>query len=678
MPTMSNPSNEGGFRLDPVRITLIYGLAGMAWIFFSDNVADALFRDNPDMLLQVAASKGVAFVLITSFLLYFLLDRHAAAYRRKEQELWESRQHYRMVVENAPDAIFVLDGLRILFANDAAVKILGVEAPEALVGRDILDFVHAESRDSLRARMARTVRDKLPAYVREQRYRRADGGSIEVEVSAVPFDMGETAAMLLFLRDIRQRKAAECRLRESEQKYRLLAENALDVIFTLDQDMRLTYISPSVKKLLGFTVEEALTMTFERAMEPASAARLRETAHRFFEGADRDANASGRLELEMRRQDGSTVWVESVMRPLLDDGGRFLGLVGASRDIGERRRAEDERRRTQQFLTRILDAIPDPVFVKDSEHRFVLVNEALCAILGQRSELILGRRDEDFVSKEEAAGFVARDNLVLETGRVDLFEEQLTNSQGQVHTLVTRKGLLVDPAGARFIVGVIRDVTRDKDNERRLRDSLQEKEVLLKEVHHRVKNNLQVISSLLYLQKEDIPDPAIQDLFEESRNRIVSMALVHEELYRSGDLARVDIKEYMERLTPKIVQSLRGAKDIGFSLGLVECRVPVDKAIPFGLIVNELVTNAVKHAFRGRDSGHIRVTVGQEDGLVRAEVEDDGVGLPGGFNPEAVKSLGMQLVVQLTRQLRGTLTFGSGPGGAVFRLVFPLGADPQA
>lgn len=672
MPNAPQKVLGGLVGFEPIRLTLWYFLVGLGWILFSDRLADILFRDSPDMLLRVSSFKGTGFILVTSLLLFLLLHRHVSAFQRKVLELRESQERYRLVVENAPDAILIHDGSRFIFANPAAAALLGTALPDDLVGRPVLDFIHETSKNGVIERMRRNIKDLLPAYLREQRYLRADGTPIDVESAAVPFTLGTTAAALVFMRDIGQRKAAERSLRESEAKYRLLADNAHDVIFTLDPKLRLTYISPSVQKMRGITVEEALAETFDQSLVPGSAAKVKEAAKKLSDG-DIDRNFVDRMELELRRKDGTTVWVESVIRPFFDSAERFLGFTGVSRDISERHRAEHERARTQQFLSLILDAIPDPVFVKDSNHQFVMVNSALSAILGHPAEEIVGRRDEDFVSREEAEIFLSRDRLVLETGVVDLFEERLTDGQGLVHILLTRKGLFVDSSGNRFIVGIIRDVTTDKGNEQRLRQSLQEKEVLLKEVHHRVKNNLQVISSLLFLQKDCVSDPVIQGMFEESRNRIASMALVHEELYRSGDLARVDIKEYLERLAPKIVQSLRGNKSIGFALSLTECRVTVDKAIPFGLIVNELVTNAVKHGFVGRDSGNIRVTVDLEDGLARLMVEDDGVGLPEGFHPDMVKSLGMQLVVQLTRQLRGSLTFGSGSEGAIFRLTFPLG-----
>lgn len=672
MARATKPNKDGLVSLEPVRIALCYLAVGLGWIIFSDRLADFFFRDRPDMLLQVSSLKGIGFVCVTALLLFILLHRHVAAYRRKELELRESQERYRLVVENAPDAILIHDGNRFVFANAEAAKLFGADSPQRIVGREVLDFVHEDSRDSVRQRMRQSLERNVLVRLREQHYLRLDGSSIEVEVAAVPFALETTAGALVFLRDISQRKGVERNLRESEAKYRLLADNAHDVIFIFDPQLQLTYISPSVRRLRGVSVDEAMRETLEQMMTPASAAKMAEAAKRLTDGQGVDRNYVDRMELEMRRKDGSTVWVESVVRPLYDAAGQVTGAVGVSRDITERRRVEAELRHSQEFLGMILVAIPDPVFVKDSAHRFVLVNHALCVMLGHTSDAIVGKMDVDFVPHEEAEVFVARDNLVLETGREDLFEERLTDGLGQAHVLVTRKALFVDASGGRFIVGVIRDVTEDKAKEQRLRDSLAEKEVLLKEVHHRVKNNLQVISSLLFLQKDAIEDPIIQDMFEESRNRIASMALIHEELYRSGDLARVDLKEYLERLAPKVIQSLRGNKSLGFALNLTECRVTVDKAIPFGLIVNELVTNAVKHGFTGRESGNIRVTMTSEEDVLRAVVEDDGVGLPEGFHPDAVRSLGMQLIVQLTRQLRGALTFGSSAAGTVFRLTFPL------
>jgi len=423
----------------------------------------------------------------------------------------------------------------------------------------------------------------------------------------VPCNREGKPAVLVFLRDIGSQKAVERSLRESEAKYRLLADNAHDLIFTLDPELRQTYVSPSVEKLRGIPVEQALRESLQDIMTPESYARVREAAAKHLPQGLVDASQVERMELELHRRDGSTVWVEAVVRPMLDASGIFRGIVGVARDNTERRLAEAERNRSQIFLSKLLDTIPDPVFVKDTQRQFVLVNEALCVFLGHSRQELLGKKDTDFLSLEQAEAIRVRDTHVFDTGEENVAEEQLADSLGRLRVMVTKKALFSDAGGQRFVVGVIRDVTEAKAREALLRGSLLEKEVLLKEVHHRVKNNLQIISSLLFLQKEGIADPAIQELFEESRHRISSMALVHEELYRSGDLGRVDLREYLERLAPKVVQSLRGEKNLELSRQLASCLLPLDKAIPFGLLVNELLTNAVKHGFAGRDSGTIPV-----------------------------------------------------------------------
>ena len=679
-PKPSNSTRQLKGRLmlfEPVKIVLAYTLIGLLWISISDSVVVSSFPDSPGSLFRVSMLKGCAFVLVTALCLYLLLRHHLALYHRQEQALRESQEHYRLVVESAPEALFVHDAAgRFVYANVAALRLFGVESLERLSGRPVLDYVAETSRRTVERRMRRVLEESRPVELCSQQYMRGNGTLMDVEGAAVPFVVGGRPGSLVFLRDISAQLEAERSLRESEAKYRLLADNAHDLIFTLDPEFRLTYISPSVQKLRGLSVERAMRESLPEIMTPESYAKVQAAVAAHPDVAE-DIGSVERLELELYRHNGSTVWVETVVRPMFDAAEHFLGYVGVSRDITERRTAEEERNRSREFLARILSTIPDPVFVKDAEHRFVLVNEALCQMLGHTSEEIQGKLDIDFVPQEEAELFLERDRFVLETGQEDITAEPFTDSQGNPHVLVTKKGLFVDTVGERFIVGVIRDVTESKSKEVQLRNSLLEKEVLLKEVHHRVKNNLQIISSLLFLQKDGIEDPAIQELFDESRNRIASMALVHEELYRSGDLGRVDVKEYLERLAPRVIQTLRGNKRLDIVLDLTDCHLPVDKAIPFGLIVNELLTNAIKHGFDGRQTGEIRLAVSVSDAFVRAEVADDGVALPEGFHPEACKTLGMQLVVQLTRQLRGALTFGSGQG-TVFRLSFPLADAAEA
>ncbi len=206
-----------------------------------------------------------------------------------------------------------------------------------------------------------------------------------------------------------------------------------------------------------------------------------------------------------------------------------------------------------------------------------------------------------------------------------------------------------------------------------LQDSLEEKEVLLREIHHRVKNNMQIITSLLNLQSAYISDKKTVEMFKESQNRIRTMALIHEKLYKSKDLAKIDLKEYLRSLTTDLIQSY-GEKvgRITFKVDAEDISLGIDTAIPCGLIINELISNALKYAFPDNRKGEIRVAFHRNKGKVELIVADNGVGLPENINLESAESLGLRLVSILVRdQLHGTVHLER-DGGTEFRIVFKI------
>lgn len=212
-----------------------------------------------------------------------------------------------------------------------------------------------------------------------------------------------------------------------------------------------------------------------------------------------------------------------------------------------------------------------------------------------------------------------------------------------------------------------------------LRASLREKDLLLKEIHHRVKNNLQVIVSLLGIQSSYIHDPRDLEVFTESQNRIHLMALVHEQLYQSKDLAHIDFRAYLGSLVDDVLASGRTCPaSVSVSVDADEAYLDINAAIPCGLIVNELVTNCLKHAFAGRIAGRIDVGLRlTHDGEYVLTVADDGVGFPVGCDFRELPSLGMQLVASLAAQLQGTIEMRS-KSGTEFRIVFPATEERSA
>lgn len=213
-------------------------------------------------------------------------------------------------------------------------------------------------------------------------------------------------------------------------------------------------------------------------------------------------------------------------------------------------------------------------------------------------------------------------------------------------------------------------VEKRKQSEEQTRHSLKEKEVMLKEIHHRVKNNMQVIYSLLNLQSRRITDSSVQAIFEESRNRINSMALIHEKLYRSTDLAYIDFKGYLKSLTDGIAHSYR-RNDVSISVDMDPVALDVNVGIPCGLIVNELVSNSLKYAFPEGRKGTIRVGINiNSEGDYVLFVEDNGIGFPAGIDFRNTRSLGMQLVNMLTLQIHGSIEL-SVTEQTKFSITFP-------
>jgi two-component sensor histidine kinase len=206
-----------------------------------------------------------------------------------------------------------------------------------------------------------------------------------------------------------------------------------------------------------------------------------------------------------------------------------------------------------------------------------------------------------------------------------------------------------------------------KESEQQLKASLKEKEILLKEIHHRVKNNMAVVSSLLHLQSLYVKDDDLKKIFSESRNRISAMALVHEKLYQSKDFIEINLKEYIQTLIDNLFSSYNINKEyIRLETDIDNIQLDIDRLIPCGLILNELITNSLKHAFQDRKDGEIRITIKTVDSdKVLFSVSDNGFGLPEDVDVGNPQTLGLKLIASLTRQLRGDIKYDGKEGLSV-------------
>jgi two-component sensor histidine kinase len=266
--------------------------------------------------------------------------------------------------------------------------------------------------------------------------------------------------------------------------------------------------------------------------------------------------------------------------------------------------------------------------------------------------------------------------MTLEKGRRFQGQEMLVDrEQGGTSHVIAYPEPLYDSAGNLIgAVNLLVDITERKTAEQRLKASLEEKEVLLKEIHHRVKNNLQVVSSLLYLQSQKIEDPEVRALFAESQNRICSMALAHEQLYQSKSLADISLREYVHSLVSHMRQvNMLPESRIECEVLVADVTVDIEKVVPCGLLIAELFSNAIKHAFPDGRRGMVRIEISSRQRDVKLSVADDGVGLPAGFDYRHTQTLGLQLVCALVAQLDGDISLVDG-AGTRFDIIFPVGS----
>jgi PAS domain S-box-containing protein len=327
-----------------------------------------------------------------------------------------------------------------------------------------------------------------------------------------------------------------------------------------------------------------------------------------------------------------------------------IGTLAASLN----RMAAELRQKTvsKDYVDNIIHSMHEMLIVADSDHRIRLVNPAARSELGYTASDLADRPLEDLFAVEGPISDAEPSPAETPGG-----EGHMRTKSGDRIPVHFSAAEMRDEAGRPAgIVCVALNVSRQKDTERRLRASLREKELLLKEVHHRVKNNLQVISSLLSLQAQEVRDPEMVRLFQESEARVRSMALIHEQLYGSKDLAHVDFAAYVQELVDNLKQGFgSAAARVDFSLDIQPVPLLLDLAIPCGMIVSELVANALEHAFSGDRPGEIRIGFGREDDVYCLTVCDNGVGMREGPADGEATSVGLKVVQALTRQIRGRL-----------------------
>jgi len=554
--------------------------------------------------------------------------------------------------------------------SDETIAILGLSAEQKRPSlEELVRLLHPDDRD----RVTKSLNDAVAGIAKhdiKHRMVRPDGSVVHVHAMAelLRTPDGTPVRLLGTVHDITDRIGAARALRESQERYALVERAVADGIWDWNILTGDDYLSPRWKALLGYRDEELPNVlgTFTELVHPQERAAVADAIARHLDGNERYD-----IEIRLRHKDGRYRWLRARGEALRDAAGKAVRMVGTISDITDRKHAEIMRQSQNELLTLLFRHSIDNIVLLDKDYNFIRVSDSYARECQMDAADLIGKNhfavfpspfEQELVPYRQAKQtyrrterpFVFADHPEWGTSYWDLAMVPILDAAGEIE----------------FFLFTLKNVTERKRAEEQTRRHLLEKETLLREIHHRVKNNLQVVAGLLHFQAKKLHAPEDAAAFAELRQRIFAMTLLHERLYQSSDVGQVAFGDYVRALVAEQLGASASHNGIRIDVVSNNVQLPMELAMPSGLIISELVTNVLKYAFPGTGRGIATVSVRSVGDRIVLGVDDDGVGFPDGFDPGSGGSFGWELVRTLARQIDGTAEATTNRGAHV-RVSFP-------
>jgi PAS domain S-box-containing protein len=577
--------------------------------------------------------------------------RYAVERKRADESLRESEENFRHSLDDSPLGVRIVTAEgETLYANRAILEIYGFGSLEEMRTTPLEKRYTAESYGEFKKRQEQRQQGEDSPSEHEVGIVRKDGEVRHLLVTRKRLLWNGKKQYQVLYSDITERKRSEEALQESEKKYRLLINTACESI-VVAQGGLLTFVNPATISLLGYSERDLTGKPFSEFIHPDDRDMVIENYRRRIA----KETVQSRYAFRVVTRDGVDKWVE-INAVLIEWQGRPATLNFLT-DITERRRAERMLESQHALLTALLNSSKDTIiFSLDRNYRYTAFNEKHREEMKHvwNADIKIGMDLLDCMQAPELRE-LARQSIDRAL-RGETFSEIQHQGEPDIYYEFSWNPILQHDE----IVGATvfaRDITERKLAENATQSALREKETLLREIHHRVKNNMQIISSLFNLQAGHIMDEEARRLLKEGQLRIRSMALIHEKLYKSRDLSTIDLASYIQSLLAYIIHFYKvDTRQIQLATDLEEVSLDINSAMPCGLLLNELISNALKHAFPGGRKGTVTIGLRREkDGTVELRIADDGVGIPEAMDFRATESLGLQIVNLLVEQLEGTI-----------------------
>lgn len=604
-----------------------------------------------------------------------------------EKKLEKSRKKYKDLIDSSIVGLAIIKREKVVFINKKALEILKIKDGSKIIGKKIIEFIEREDEKIVQERIQLLeMGESVPMreFMLDNQY--GEKISVEMKPTLIEYENEQCIlASFIDLDDRRKAELAQMKINESksvndslriqlEQNRKIqkrlqnaqsysagVIESSLDMIFTTDVKGNIISMNSAAKNLLKLETDDYFQKNFSLLFEDKN------LANELLNQLAIEKSFSG--EVFLKRKRGKSFPSYLSISYLYNTDGAFLGMMGITRDISELKQKEAEIKSQASKLTSIIESSShyfftinrkseitsfNKLFEKDLKENFgidIAVKDSYKKIFNNEKYAAkkLTKRDLNTFWEEQYGRAFKGESVNFEIERVS-FDHKVFYREIFLNPIYSDSGEIYE------VSGISHDTTDKRLYEKELKKSLEEKEVLLKEVHHRVKNNMQVISSILNLQSAYVHDEGLLSILKESQNRIRAMASIHERLYRTKNFSDIRFSEYIKDLAENLVHTYELSKTkIELKCNIEEVFLTLNASIPCGLIINELISNSLKYAFEDRAEGLIELSLSKSGELVRLIVQDDGVGIPESLDIEQTDTLGLQLVSTLVEQIGGKM-----------------------
>lgn len=571
-----------------------------------------------------------------------------------EESLIRQRNYTNTILDSLPSIYLLMDeNLQFVEWNNYAEHYTGYSSDE-IKSKMAFDLIKPEHHELL---------EKAINKVKKQKGKGTELDLITKSGETIPFfwrgyfiELGNEKFFLCIGIDITEQKKTEQELRHEKRFNEALLESLPGIFYMFDEEGNYHRWNQNLLDQTGYTEEDMQQISPDVFFGEGDLDAAQKEIGKVFEVGEAE------IESKLKTKDGRKIPYYLTGKLFKQDGNNYL--LGVGYDISEQVKAREKLRRSEKLFRNLFLNAPAGIVMVGPENKVQDTNKSFEEMFGFTKDELKGQDIDEFIVPEEERGEVPR--MPLKEYAFESFHreaQRLTKDGELIDVFIAAIPVYVDDEPIAGF-GMYIDITEEKKYEKEISSSLKEKKVMLKEIHHRVKNNLAIVSGLLQLQMYESDDPVVHDTLEESERRIQTMALIHEQLYNSDSLGSISCDKYIGDLVETIRNTIGSEKDVEVNAEIEAIELDINKAVPFALLVNEVVTNSFKHAFDHQNGNDniISIRITDENGKVHARLSDNGKGLPDDLDPEMSDTLGMNLIDNFAQQLEAEWEMGSGNG----------------